>query len=57
MKSKLFNSFNKFFHDMSILELQIFNNRTFDKYSYHDNLYVDLIRNHQNEYTSTQIDF
>ena len=40
---------------MSILELQIFNNRTFDKYSYHDNLYVDLIRNHQNEYTSTQI--
>lgn len=55
MESKLLKSFNKFFHDMSILELQIYNDKTYDKYSYHDNLYVDLIRNHPNEYTSTQI--
>ncbi len=56
MSEKLIKAMDKFYHDMSIADLQYaYKTREVGSLSYHDTLYLNIIESHPNRYTSSQI--
>jgi len=55
MENKLRNIINKINHDQALLDLRLQNKYQKNKITYNSILYIDIIRSHDNKYTSSQI--
>lgn len=56
MQEKFVQAIAKFYYDMSLAELRkLYSDNITKNISYHDNLYLNLIATHQNEFTPSKI--